>query len=334
MSEPTSPEGADLPGVAAASAGSLLRAAREAQGLHIAALAAAIKVSPRKLEALEADRYDELPDTTFTRALAQAVARSLKIDPRPVLERLPAAGPQPLAPGDGGLNQPFRDSGPRAVASGGSEPGFGGWRPMLWAAGLLLLAAALLYFLPLGGLAGLAGLGERDSRTEAPEAGVSATTSPSASAPLPLDADPTPGAASAAWPTPGVAASATAALPTGGAGASAAAASASGPMLETVFAAPSPAAVGESVAAPASEPPPAGVLVLRSTEASWIEVVDARGRTLLSRTLLPGEQLGLDGTLPFAVVVGNAEATELVFRGQKVDLAARGRDNVARLQLR
>ena len=62
MSEPTSDD---------ASAGAMLRAAREQQGLHIAALAAAIKVTPRKLDALEHDRWDELPDATFTRALAQ-----------------------------------------------------------------------------------------------------------------------------------------------------------------------------------------------------------------------------------------------------------------------
>ncbi|WP_374684976.1 helix-turn-helix domain-containing protein [Rhizobacter sp. J219] len=40
-------------------AGSLLRQARVAKGLHIAALATSIKVAPRKLELLEADRYDE-----------------------------------------------------------------------------------------------------------------------------------------------------------------------------------------------------------------------------------------------------------------------------------
>ena len=70
-------------------AGGLLRAAREKQGLHIAALAAAIKVAPRKLDALENDRHDELPDATFVRALAQTVCRTLKIDPRPVLHMLP-----------------------------------------------------------------------------------------------------------------------------------------------------------------------------------------------------------------------------------------------------
>ena len=64
-------EGAGAAASASApSAGRLLREAREKQGLHIAALAAAIKVSPKKLELLESDRFDELPDATFTRALA------------------------------------------------------------------------------------------------------------------------------------------------------------------------------------------------------------------------------------------------------------------------
>ncbi len=62
---------------ASPTAGRLLREAREKQGLHIAALAAAIKVAPRKLELLEADRFDELPDATFTSALAQTVCRAL-----------------------------------------------------------------------------------------------------------------------------------------------------------------------------------------------------------------------------------------------------------------
>ena len=82
---------------ARASAGALLRAARERQGMHVAALAAAIKIPQRKLEALESDRLDELPDATFARALALTVCRALKIDPAPVLAVLPLAGAQALA---------------------------------------------------------------------------------------------------------------------------------------------------------------------------------------------------------------------------------------------
>ncbi|MDB5966089.1 MAG: hypothetical protein JWQ72_2589, partial [Polaromonas sp.] len=79
------------------SAGSLLRRAREAAGLHIAALALALKVPVKKLEALEADRYDELSDAVFVRALAASVCRNLKIDPAPVLQRLPATATPRLA---------------------------------------------------------------------------------------------------------------------------------------------------------------------------------------------------------------------------------------------
>ena len=39
------------------------------------------------------------------------------------------------------------------------------------------------------------------------------------------------------------------------------------------------------------------------------------------------------GVAPLRLRVGNVSGTELVFRGQPVDLAARARDNVARLEL-
>ncbi|MCY7316688.1 MAG: helix-turn-helix domain-containing protein, partial [Rubrivivax sp.] len=136
MSEPAT---ADNP-----SAGALLRAAREKQGLHIAALAAAIKVSPRKLDALENDRWHELPDATFTRALAQPVCRTLKIDARPVLDKLPSAGALPFEAGDQGINEPFRER-PGREAPG---PSTAAVRPMVWGAALLMAAAVLVYVLP------------------------------------------------------------------------------------------------------------------------------------------------------------------------------------------
>ena len=62
------------------SAGDMLREAREAHGLHIDMVAAALKVSPRKLAALEADDIEALPDAVFARALAASVCRALRID--------------------------------------------------------------------------------------------------------------------------------------------------------------------------------------------------------------------------------------------------------------
>src|SRR6059036_2717399 len=86
------------------SAGSLLREAREAAGLHVATLAVALKVPVRKLEALEDDRYDQLPDAVFVRALASSVCRTLKIDAQPVLERLPQTATPRLVQLDEGIN--------------------------------------------------------------------------------------------------------------------------------------------------------------------------------------------------------------------------------------
>ncbi|MBU7575138.1 MAG: helix-turn-helix domain-containing protein, partial [Hydrogenophaga sp.] len=78
MNEVYANEGATAAGEGA-SRPVLLRAAREAAGLHIAALAAALKVPVKKLEALEAGRYSELPDLTFARALASSACRHLKV---------------------------------------------------------------------------------------------------------------------------------------------------------------------------------------------------------------------------------------------------------------
>jgi cytoskeleton protein RodZ len=128
-----------------ATAGALLRAARERQGLHVAALAASIKVAPRKLEALEADRYDELPDLAFTRALAQSVCRSLKIDAEPVLALLPKpAGVGRLEQVASGLKTPFHEHPGREAGGEGSLL----QRPAVWVPLLVLLAALALYLLP------------------------------------------------------------------------------------------------------------------------------------------------------------------------------------------
>ena len=109
-------------------------------------------------------------------------------------------------------------------------------------------------------------------------------------------------------------------------------------MVETVFAAQNPefAASGPN-AVPASTAMPSlpnGLVQLRTSESSWVEVRDARGVLLLSRTVQPGESVGLDGNLPLRLVIGNAAVTQLGFRGKPVDLRPSTRDNVARVELR
>jgi cytoskeleton protein RodZ len=279
-----------------ATAGAMLRAAREKRGLHIAALAASIKVSPRKLEALESDRYGELPDLTFTRALAQTMCRALKIDAEPVLAKLPQAGDMPkLAQVGAGINARFREP------PGNRDPGdlILLRKPIFWATLVVLIGALVLALLPehwmiwRGAATGAVGAASSVAR---------------------------PASAVLVMPPPAAAAPAASAVAAASVPASA--------MIETVHSAP-PAALGGSAAAAT----PAGALTLRTSAESWVEVLDAKGQTLLSRLVQPGETVGLDGDLPLRVTVGNAAVTQLVFRGRPVDLAASTRDNVARLRL-
>ena len=126
------------------SAGALLRQAREAAGLHIAALAVALKVPVKRLEALEADRFDLLPSAVFSRALASSVCRALKIDPAAVLAQLPGLA----APRLEYANQ----NRPQAYSTSLSSQRPSLWnslsRPALIGGALLLVAAALVVFLP------------------------------------------------------------------------------------------------------------------------------------------------------------------------------------------
>ncbi len=126
------------------SAGALLRQARQARGLHIAALATSIKVSPQKLELLETDKIDQLPGDAFARALAQTVCRFLKIDASPIMALLPATPVHGLDQMSRGLNQPFHET------SGGrsARPFRFLKNPVLLCALLLLLAAAGVYWAP------------------------------------------------------------------------------------------------------------------------------------------------------------------------------------------
>lgn len=285
-------------GAAPKTAGALLRAAREREGLHVAVLAATIKVAPAKLQALEQDQYGQLPNATFTRALAQSVCRSLKIDPRPVLALLPQLESLPLEGAGARLNTPFDDRPGRSDGAGLAWAS----KPMFWAGGVLLIAALAVAFVP-------------PALVERWTSQVGAVV-PAASAP-----------ASAV-------ASVMAAASQGLAAAVAVAASAPAPTAsQPTKASPEPEAA-KVPQAPAPPVPGAGLLQLAATADSWIEVLDAQGQSVFSRILTRGETVAVDASPPLRVRVGNAAGTSVAFRGQSLDLAPYTRDNVARLELR
>ncbi|MEO5734749.1 MAG: DUF4115 domain-containing protein, partial [Rubrivivax sp.] len=182
----------------------------------------------------------------------------------------------------------------------------GAVRPMVWAAALLMVAAVVVFLVP--------------------ESVWKPSAAPAAG-PVPVVIGTAPGdsASAADAGRPAATASGEAATDPAGSAASGSAA-ASMPTVETVFAAPANEVPASSAAS--------GIVQLSSSQSSWIEVRDGTGQILLSRTVQPGENVGLDGALPMRLTIGNAASTQVGFRGKPVDLAASTRDNIARLELR
>ena len=126
-------------------AGQMLKAAREAKGIHLAMLSVALKVPIRKLEALERDDHSGFQDVTFLRALAQAVCRYLDMDAAPVLAALPKQAvnrlPVQRLPLDARM-KPTLETGHRRTMA--IRPA----RTVLWLALLMLVSTAALIWWP------------------------------------------------------------------------------------------------------------------------------------------------------------------------------------------
>lgn len=281
-----------------------LKAAREARGLSLDTLAAQLKVPPSRLAALEEGRWADLPDGPYVRALAKTVCRSLQLDEAPVLRALPGVSASSLEHVNSGLNQPFHD--PRSA----SAPL---WRsPWAWAAVVVLvLGLGLSWWLP-----------PSDKPTESTQ-----LDEPSASsAPVAALPEPTPSADVPASTSP-------LGLP---AVVEPVSVSASAMPTASEAADPSAPAVAQSPAQPSGEVAPASEVPLRvrARQAAWVSVVDGRGQSVLSRLLQAGEAVELMAAAPLRVTLGNAPDTELVWRGQAVDVSANAQQRVARLELR
>lgn len=68
--------------------GDALRSTRERRGLSIDQVAQDTRISPRFLEALEAEQFEELPAPVYVRGFIRSYANYLKIEPQPLLDRL------------------------------------------------------------------------------------------------------------------------------------------------------------------------------------------------------------------------------------------------------
>jgi cytoskeleton protein RodZ len=302
---------------AAKSAGQLLREAREAQGLHVAALAVSLKVPVKKLEALEADRFEELPDAVFVRALASSVCRALKINPTPVLEKLPQLNTRVLDQPNAGVNVAFRTraDGPAPSMLANLN------KPVMFGVLAILLAAIVIMLLPDFTSRTAAKATATTIASQASNAGVSMGS--------PVNVPSTPA---------GTASDATTGIVSPASGADTATPTLSvTPSLST----PSVSSPTLTITPPTANalPVPAdSVVVFTATGESWVEVKDAGGKIILQRTLQNGEKAGAGpslGKLPYSVIVGRSNLTQVTVRDKAFDLApVSSKDAVARFQVK
>ncbi|MBU4612743.1 helix-turn-helix domain-containing protein, partial [Achromobacter sp. GG226] len=75
---------------AGASFGASLRALREARGWSVGDVSARLKFLPRQIEAIEADRWEDLPQGPSLRGLVRNYARLLDQDPEVMMRAIPA----------------------------------------------------------------------------------------------------------------------------------------------------------------------------------------------------------------------------------------------------
>ncbi len=290
------------------SAGSMLRTAREAAGLHIAALAVSLKVPVSKIEAIEADRLDLLPDLVFARALASTMCRTLKIEPASVLEKMPSSSLSPMKTDEAGINAPYRVP--------GEEYGFTLWRylskPLVLAVIALLVGVLVLVLAPY--------LPSIESAKTALLNSAETTSS-----------------------TPSVVALANGIVDTDNVDAALAPVllSSDAPLSGTVTGADLPSnalAPGSADSAPVSAAQVGGadkgLLVLKARDESWVQVVDAAGVVQVRRTLKSGETADVSGLLPMSVVLGRADVVDVQVKGRVFDSAAYTRENIARFEVK
>ncbi|HEX5804133.1 MAG TPA: RodZ domain-containing protein [Azospira sp.] len=294
------------------SVGERLRAGREAKGMSTADIAATLKLSPRQIDALEADDWSGLPGNAFVRGFVRNYARVVQLDVEALLADLDMPAPPPPR-----LDPPRNAT---AVMPQAGQAQKRDYAAVL--AGMVLVAvAAVAYFVV-----------PPDFWVSTPADKPAESAANASAAPQPLfppaaqttgDDAPAPlGAAANAVP-PGAAPLPSAAL--------------TEPAVQDAAvrdAAKLPAAVVPPVtdaAKPGEAGPARDALKFGFAQPSWVEIRDRSGQIIFSQLNPAGSERLVEGQPPFVLVVGNASHVTLSYKGRAVELQPRSRDDVARV---
>lgn len=348
--------------------GRMLKRAREAKNLSVAAIATQMNLDLRTIEALERDDHANLPAPIFVRGYLRGYARLVDLREAEVLGAYQAQAP--------------REPEPRAVGMTAAplRPAFRApvipWRGLLLTAVALGVAAVGFLYGPHWLRTFTAPAPEAD--VTAPEASVGAGLSlpaaepstptaelPAAQATPPADTSAGPAAETAdqngalqlalpppepsvardtppesvSAPEPAGAEESDFGVPQGTTPATGEPTpdtpTATGPATADASAVPdTSAAQADASSAPAAAPASGEVHMAFTFNAeSWVEVRDAGGNKLLFDLMHKGDTREISGKAPISLLIGNAGSVELRVNGERYDLAPHSRDDVARLRI-
>lgn len=343
--------------VAFAPLGETLAETRAAKKLSQQDVSNHLRFSVKQVDALESNNFDALPDAMITRGFIRNYARYLDLDAEPLLEsykaRRPSKTPGPVS---------VQSTNYQVMSGKDSQP----WlKYILGSILILLFLLAWIFYIdylpkpnkangikmpeimvpsvgtevPLPEIALPAA--ERQADTDASsvvlptppqsaEAGTNPVTADPAAAPQAIEmpaAPVTPGTMPEGVSTANLNAAPQSPInPQPPSVAKSGANSAPTPNASVA----SPSAIVSNAAAgnPASAP-----ISVSVTEKTWVNVKDKSGKVIYEKILTAGTADSINGEAPFNVVIGNAKATSLTYKGQAVNLSSVAGSNVARIKL-
>ncbi|MBW8905720.1 MAG: helix-turn-helix domain-containing protein [Betaproteobacteria bacterium] len=276
--------------------GAELRNARERLGLTISEVAHHLKLAPRQVEALEEERFEQLPGVTFVRGMLKTYARLLRLEPEPFLERLAGRFEAPDA-----SRLAARYSQPVPFSDSARHSTF-------------IYLGLSIVVLALGGGVAYQWYREHKAPAELAQAKRTPANPPAVASAAPAAPRPVPKLAE-----PVVESELTAKVAVA---------------LEPEKAAqPEKRAIEKASVAKVAAPGSVNRLVIRCEEDAWIEVKDANDRMLVSSLNPKGSERIVRARGPLTLVIGNAAHVQITHNERPVDLAPHTKLTIARFTL-
>ena len=276
--------------------GEKLKQEREKRKMSLEQISASTKIGTRLLQALEEDKFNQLPGGIFNKGFVRAYSHCLGLDEdQTVAEYLEASGDAPPPKTEIPVREDEARENEEHVRRLEASTGVSLHRvPWGWFAGLLLVIAILL------------SLWNRRQREHERHLPVAATTTG-------VQLPPSQGAAAGSG---GGAGSGTGAGATSGATTDAASAAVANPNAASQVI-PAASAAGSATAATPGE----FTVVIHTRDECWVEVT-ADGKALPSELLPADSERTVQGQKEVVVKAGNAGGVDFRFNGRKVEMGA------------